>query len=37
MKLVKAPDQAGYVEKYVCLECIKEVSERSIRALKEVA
>jgi len=37
MRLVNLPDQAGYVEKYVCFECIEEVSERSIRALKEIA
>jgi hypothetical protein len=37
MRLIRVPDQTGYVEKYVCLECIKEVSERSIKALKEIA
>jgi hypothetical protein len=37
MKLVNLPDQAGYIGKYVCLECIEEVSQRSIRALKGVA
>jgi hypothetical protein len=33
MKHVRVPDQDGHVRKYVCMECFRDVNDRSYQVL----